>query len=105
MSTLRIKRGDTLLQDGRAQNDDGSVFDLTGSTVTSKVRAMQGTFVATLDVVITDEAQGQFTLGATAEATEEWPVGKLLCDVKWSNGGDAIHSETFELIVVEAITR
>lgn len=103
--SLRIKRGDTLLQDGLAQNDDGTVFDLTGSTVTSQVRTVQGTLVADLDVVITDAPAGEFTLGATATATATWPAGKLLCDVRWESGGDAIHTETFELIVVEAITR
>lgn len=103
--SLRIKRGDTLLQDGVAQQDDGSVFDLTGSTVTSQVRTVQDTLVADLDVVITDAAQGEFTLGATAAATATWPVGKLLCDVKWSDGSDAIHTETFDLFVLAAVTR
>lgn len=103
--SIRLKRGDTLLLDGLAQNDDGSVFDLTGSTVTSQVRTSQDTLVATLTATITDAAQGEFTLGATAVATAAWPVGKLLCDVRWVNGDDVLHSETFELIVVEAMTR
>lgn len=102
---LRLKRGDTLALLGVAQNDDGSIFDLTGSTVTSQVRTVQGTLVADLDVVITDAPAGEFTLGATAAATATWPVGKLVCDVRWAEDEDAIHTETFELIVVEAVTR
>lgn len=103
--SLRIKRGDTVLLDGLAKNDDGTVFDLTGSTVTSQVRTAQDTLVADLDVVITNAAQGAFTLGATSAATSAWPLAKLLCDVKWSSGGDAIHTETFEIFVLAAVTR
>lgn len=102
---LRIKRGDTLSLAFAAKTDEGTVQDLTGYAVTSQVRAPQGALVADLDVVIVDAVAGELTLGATAAATAAWPLGKLICDLRLDLAGDVVHSETFEVIVIEAVTR
>lgn len=102
---LRLKRGDTVLLAFEAKTDEGLPLDLTGYTVTSQVRSPQGALVDGLDVVIVDAPAGELTLGVTAAATAAWPLGKLVCDLRLDLAGDVVHSETFEVIVIEAVTR
>lgn len=103
--SLRIKRGDTFLLAFAAKTDEGTVQDLTGYAVTSQVRSAQGALVADLDVAIVDAVAGSLTLGATAAATAAWPLGKLVADLRLEVGGDVLHTETLELVVIEAVTR
>lgn len=105
MPSLRLKRGDTVLLAFEAKADDGTPQNLTGYTVTSQVRSPQGTLIDALAVTLVDAVAGELTLGATAAATAGWPVGKLLCDLRLALDDDVVHSETFEVSVVEAVTR
>jgi hypothetical protein len=107
---LTLKAGDTLLQDGLITEDDGvTPVDLTGSTLTAQIRLVDGGspsgLLASLTVVVTNAALGQFTVGATAAATLAWPPGRYTCDLRLQDaGGDVLHSESFGVWVQPAVT-
>ncbi len=103
METIKIKRGDTLSLDVTRVDAGGAPVNLTGMTITARVRL--GAFAATLTVTVTDAAAGEFQLSATAAATATWPVATVTGDVKYDQGGGVIRrSETFAIAVRQEIT-
>ena len=97
MTTVPFKRGDTF----SAQCQRVGV-NITATTIRSQIRA--GSWVQELTVAKTNAATGEFTLSATADQTELWPVGKATWDIEYTDAG-AVHStETVKLRIVEDIT-
>ncbi len=102
---IKLKKGDSFLLAFQVQDDDGAVLSLVGYSISSQVRTSTDQLVAQLDVEVTDAVAGQLTVGASSTSTSAWPVGKLLCDLRIDLGGDISHSETFEILVQQAVTR
>jgi hypothetical protein len=103
MPTLTQKRGDTFRW-ALSHFDGAAVQPLTGWTIASQVRTAADTVVATLTVSNRDDAAGLFVLSATETAT--WPVGKLLCDIQYTDASGVIRStQTIEIACVLDITR
>lgn len=114
MDNLSIKKGDTFSALCQRVDQNGSPVNLTGYTISSKVKSVDG-FSQDLSVVIITPATGQFSISATATATTSWPVCKsidgtptnkniLYCDVQYVNGTTVESSETFALQVFEDVT-
>lgn len=93
--TLAIKRGDSLSY--TCTDNSG---DLTGAVITSGVKL--GRFYEELIVTPVDLAAGTYTLSAAS--TDAWPVGTLVCDIKYLAGSQIQHSATFEIIVKDRVT-
>lgn len=106
MTTIALKRGDTLSVAAALAQDSGAPVDLTGYVVRSQVRTPQGALVAELSVVVTDAPLGAYTLAATAPETQLWPVGRHACDVQYTSAGGVVSSTaTFPVVVSEDVTR
>jgi len=98
---LHVKQGATLQLLISATNDDGSVFDFSGVTITAQVRAFgSGTLLATLTVVTTG-VPGQLSV---TQATDTWPPAPYVCDFKFAQGSIVLKSQTFGLTVDPAVT-
>lgn len=82
MSSFTIKIGETFL----AEYQHGG--SLAGVTVTSSVRCDEGVFDLSFTVV--DEATG---IGRFQAATDEWPPGAYVWDIKWVGGGVTSYSD------------
>lgn len=105
MADLRTKRGDTFSYSVVHTDSNGDPQDLTGMTVRSQVR-YEGELVDTLTYTATSAADGEFTMSASAAATEEWPVGTLLCDIEYTyTDGSRLSTDTFKIIVSEDVTQ
>jgi hypothetical protein len=112
MQQVTHKQGDTFSLSCSWKDPNGTAINLTGYTILSKVRVTTGTtFTDTLTSTITTAASGLFTLSATPTQTASWPLtsgqyGKLYCDVQFTSPtGVVTSSDTFEVVVVEEITR
>lgn len=97
---LYIKHGATLQLLFGVQNDDGSPYDLTTVVATSQVRDTSNALIATLTLATTG-TPGQLSI---TQDTASWPQGRFLVDVKLVSGGITLKSQTFGLLVDQAIT-
>lgn len=104
MSVVILKAGDTLSLAGTYTDSDGAAISLTGYTIASSVRQSDGTLVENLTCTITVAASGTFSVSATATQTSDWPTESLSCDIEFSVGGVVVHTDTFTIVVQEAIT-
>lgn len=94
---LSFKRGDTV--EISATDNAG---DLTGAQIEASVEARG--FSQSLTVTDVDLSAGKYTLSATPEETENWPVGALSCDLKYTVGNAVVHSPTFQIVIKERVT-
>lgn len=69
-------------------------------TITSQVRTHDGTLVATLSPVKTSEV-GEFSIFA---ATESWPLGRLIWDIKYTTLSNKTVTDTVEIRVERSAT-
>lgn len=112
--SITVKSGDTFSLSCTRVDANGAPVNLTGLTITSKVRNISG-FEDDLTVTVTNAAAGQFSLSALPADTSLWPVSQsvdgtvfrpniLYCDVQYVTGGVTQSSETFDIVVVEDVT-
>ncbi|MDP2495850.1 hypothetical protein Q8W25_17615 [Shimia thalassica] len=94
---IQVKRGASLMLS--CVDDRG---DMTGATITASVR--QKGFSAALTFRAVDLAAGQYEISATATETATWPLGLLSCDIKTVLDDSTDYTETFIILMQEAIT-
>ncbi len=78
---------------------------ITGLTITSQLRDQNDTLIDDLRVVPNDLDVTKFTLVPVTPDTSAWPVGLLVCDIKTVQGGIETPSETFQIPVIEEVTK
>jgi len=103
MKQIKFKRGDTfnLTCTYKVNGVATSVSDI---DIDSQIRDNRGALVQ--DLAVTKlVGTGEFTLIATATETAEWPTSVLRCDVQFSEGGSVRSTQTFDVVVLEDITR
>ena len=106
MKTVNIKTGSTLNIVGRVALPTGTW------TISSKVKRINNAAVQTLTSTISvivdpvDTATHAITLSATATETATWPIGNLLCDIRFADSisGNVIYSPTFAIVTEQAVT-
>lgn len=106
MKAVNLKTGSTLTLTGRVALPAGTW------SISSKVKRNNNAAVQTLTSSIvtivepTDSATHSFTLSATNAQTVLWPVGNLLCDIRFSDSvsGRVLYSPTFTIAVEQAVT-
>lgn len=106
MKTVNVKVGSTLNIVGRIGLPAGSW------SVSSKVKRINNaavqTLTSTISVIVdsTDTSTHAITLSALASETALWPVGNLLCDIRFADSVSdrVIYSPTFAIVVEQAIT-
>lgn len=105
----RIKRGSRLAIEVEFEL---AGFDFTGVTFSAQLRSKPGgDVVATLAVDGLDTAtlgRATLTLSAEGTATQAWPLGPLLGDVRAEKASPAwgpYYSDTFSIEVVDRITQ
>jgi hypothetical protein len=107
MTTLQIKRGDTLDLDCRVyEYAGGPALNLSGWTIRSQVRKRSGALVEVLVVTITDAAQGRYTLSAPAAKTALWTPDQARMDIEYTDPSGVVQStETTTLDIIADVTR
>lgn len=100
---LPVKRGADIVLEMQRVDDAGDPVDLTGTGITSKVRAAG--FQDSWTAEVTNTATGTFELRVTGAESALWPLMLLESDVRYSDGGAVTFSETFYLKVKEPATR
>lgn len=99
-NNFMVKHGASLQLLFEIQNDDGTPFDPTGTTVSSEVRDSIYKPIATLSLSATG-AMGVFSV---FQATDTWPTGPMLIDLKLVKAGVILKSMTFSVLVQSAVT-
>jgi len=106
VKTVNLKLGSTLNIVGRVALPTGT-WSVTSKVKRSNNAAIQ-TLTSTISVIVdsTDAATHAITLSATAAETALWPVGNLLCDIRFADSvsGKVIHSPTFAIVTEQQIT-
>lgn len=102
-SITNFKRGDTFNL-ACVYKIDGTATSVTGYDIDSQIREPQGTLIQTLAVTKLPEI-GSFTLTADAVDTALWPQSVLKCDIQFSENGIVRSTETFNIVVVNEITK
>lgn len=95
-----LRQGDTFQLGAVYCNDYNIPQDLTGVTVTASMRVGSGVPVE-LDVVVTSEERGEFTISLDAEDTEGLPVGLYEAQVVFELDGIVKSSIGISVNVVE----
>lgn len=104
MSEFTLKQGATFRLSGTATQDSGAAFDLTGATLSAKLRDAADALVATLTVALVSAGAGTFTVSAAS--TDAWPVGLLRGDILIVlAGGEKTFTQTFHVRVEKPVTR
>lgn len=99
-----LKQGASFALSGTAQQDSGAAWDLTGATLSAKLRDPGDVEVAALTAAIVSASAGTFTV--TAGSTAAWPVGVLRGDLKIVlSGGITVFTRTFTVRVEKPVTR
>ncbi|MGB1390297.1 MAG: hypothetical protein ACPG61_15575 [Paracoccaceae bacterium] len=94
--TIRIKPGATL--EWAVTDDSG---DLTGTTIEAALAF--GDFYYALTVTPVDLTVGTYTI--TAASTATFPPGRLDCDLKYTEAGAVVFTDTFSIYVDRKVTR
>lgn len=103
MNTIIVKEYDTLRISGEYQDNDGLPLSLAGITIQSTMRSLSNQHSHTLDIELSDVAQGRFVL--TSSALHLIPTFYKV-DVAFleSSSGIRITSETFNINVMHSVT-
>lgn len=101
----QLKRGDTFSLGCVSYSADKIPEDLTDFSIRSQIRsAGSSKFIAELTVAKSDQELYPGEFSVTWEETDNWPTGKLLLDIQFTNGSVVTSSETMELFVALDIT-
>jgi hypothetical protein len=98
-SVINIKQG-TSFSVTCVYSVNGTPTAVDDITIASQVRQQDGDLVATLSPVKTSEI-GEFTIFA---ATESWPIGRLIWDIKYTTLSNKTVTETVEIRVARSAT-
>lgn len=103
----KFKIGDTLLLSG-VYKINGIATSLENYVIRSELRK-KGDLITEFDVVIPNQSQlanvGLFTMTIDADTTSSWSPGLYVCDIEFTVDGIVRSTETFEIPVIEGITR
>ncbi len=101
-----MKRGGTLRIPFQVLDGLREPQSLTGFSLQSTIRKVNGDHLKDLTVSITDSDLGMCEILATPTETENWPVGHLVLDLQISDSaGNAFFTEDLNLPIKEAQTR
>lgn len=103
MSVLRLKQGEAFSVNMQyLEADRVTPKSLAGVTILSLIRDTNFVVHATLDVTVTDNSLGLYTLTAPL-GTSDWPAGILLWDVNYNNG-DVDPTVAIEVLRTESLS-
>lgn len=104
MSTLILKRGDTLELECQLKQA-GKPIDIAGWDIRAAVVAPGGAIVHQFSAVITAPADGAYRLPAASAVTWKWPPGGLNMDIRYTDpSGYVMTTETVAITVLDAQT-
>lgn len=99
-----FKRGDTFAMTC-IYKQDGTPHSVT--SVDIKCQVKQGSTLVT-EMTVTKANQstnlGAFVLTPQSADTALWPIGNLLCDIQFTEGGTVRSTETFYINIIEQVT-
>lgn len=99
---VTIRRGDTFSAEAVYTDDSGSPVNLTSYTIRGQLTGRGRTY--DMQAVVTNAAQGQFTIGAPATSTRNWEVGSYEADIQYSVGEEVSSTDSFFIDVVRDVT-
>ena len=104
ISLPEFKRGDTFAMTC-TYKQDGTPYDITSIDIKCQIK--QGTTLVTeMNVTKADQTArpGVFVLTPQSAETVLWPLGSLLCDIQFTEGGVVRSTETFYVTIIEQVT-
>ena len=102
-SIENFKKGDTFTLTCTYKIDNVAI-SIDDITIESQIRTARNVLIQELTVTKLEET-GKFTMTATAEETQLWPVAVLKCDIQLSEGGSIRSTNTFDVKVINSVTQ
>lgn len=103
MVSIEHKRGATFSWAGTVRLPAGTW------TATSQVKMPDGSAIENLVVTllqpVSPSLDHTISLYAWAVQTSLWPLGNAICDIRFTAGTEVIYCPTFEIQIVEVVTR
>lgn len=100
IANLSIDAGASFSSDVDVQNDDGSVFDLTGYTAQGKMsKGYSTTYERVYFDIVVYEADGIVTIKLDPAATSQLEDGRWVYDVEITNTADSTVTRVVEGII------
>lgn len=103
MAQIKFKRGDTFAL-ACLYKVDGVPTSVSSIDIDSQIRDSRGMLIQELTVNKLVPT-GSFALSSTSYETSQWPVSVLRCDIQFSESGSVRSTQTFEIVVIEDITK
>lgn len=104
MTTLDLKRGDTLCLDCKILRA-GAALDISGWLIDCWLRRPDGNTVHRFAPMVLDAAGGHYRLLAPAAQTVRWPIGVLSMDIRYTDAGGYVTStRTVSLRIADSIS-
>lgn len=106
LQRFEFKRGSTFSPLCTYRLKIGGVWvpqSIAGKTIESDVRTVDEALIQSLTFAALG-GTGQFTLSATAAETANWPIGKLVWDIKVTDGATVHIHETVLLVIEDPVT-
>ena len=97
---VRITRGETLVLQITALDDDDEPLDITNAVLTAQARTLLGALVANLPIVQTAEP----SVAMIEAPTDTWPLGMVQIDFRAEIGDQVAYSQTLPLYVDRPVT-
>lgn len=98
-----FKRGDTFSL-ACVYKVNGVATSVADFDIDSQLRDTKDNLIQTLTVTKTADV-GSFIVAASATDTTDWPISVLKCDLQFSEDGIVRSTETFNVVVVNEITK
>lgn len=101
---INFKRGDTFVVQCTLKQT-GVPQSLAGWTIKSQVRTQQSLRLVTeLNFSVVNDQQGIFQLQCTD--TTDWPIGALVCDIRYTTpNAQVVSTDTFTIEVQSEVTK
>lgn len=103
MAQIKFKRGDTFSL-ACTYKVDGTPASVSSLTIESQIRNSRNLLIQDLNVTKHLDT-GKFTLTSPSEETSTWPISVLQCDIQFSENGIVRSTQTFDISVVEEVTK
>lgn len=103
MAQIKFKRGDTFSL-SCTYKVDGVATSVSSIDIDSQIRDNRDKLIQELTVTKLI-GTGEFTLTSTAEETADWPITTMKCDIQFSEGGSIRSTQTFDVVIIEDVTK
>lgn len=102
---IPFKRGDSFLLTCTYKDNEVATAISLSTTIEAQLRDAAGVLVEDLVVQMADQDTDPGRFDLLASVTDDWPLGKLRCDIQFTTGATIQSTQVFAIQVSEGVTQ